>query len=380
MCTLKGLTVYIMEKEVFEKIINDSLKSFGFKKQGVRKWIRTGNDISLKVFLQKSQFGIVYYLHDDYVLNKMQVHSSNDKECPGDIVYSDYKLLNKMCNLENDVPDSVREATIKTLLKDAFENHQYIETEEELKKMILRRLPCVFKNIMDYLGIDQELYDSLWKQRKNASMMQRLSEVFESSPTSNCEIRNEEKGFCVTYNLDDREIRIRLYLFVNPYTQNVENVCQQWMDRLNYFTKIILYEKPIREVERIDADKPNKLGFMHVELTILEHIADSEGIERVKEAIFQIHEEQLPHESLVWFSAEYKGHTCFFEYGQWAFRRAVVMGEDSYQCCDFSNDMKTAKEMQDTLTVNFSLLESSDSFELIPQTSFQDIWDKTEKE
>ena len=148
-----------------------------------------------------------------------------------------------MCNLENDVPDSVREATIKTLLKDAFENHQYIETEEELKKMILRRLPCVFKNIMDYLGIDQELYDSLWKQRKNASMMQRLSGVFESSPTSYCEIRNEEKGFCVTYNLDDREIRIRLYLFVNPYTQNVESVCQQWMDRLNYFTKTILVHK-----------------------------------------------------------------------------------------------------------------------------------------
>ena len=369
-----------MEKEAFEKIINNSFKSFGFKKQGVRKWIRTGDDISLKVYLQKSQFGVFYYLRDYYVLNKMQVHSSNDKECPGDIVYSDEKLLNKMCDLENDVPDSVRETSIKALLKEAFENHHYIETEQELKEMILRRLPCVFKSIMDYLGISQELYNGLWKQRKKMSMMQRLSEVFESSPTSNCEIRNEEKGFCVTYNLDDREIRIRLYLFVNPYTQNVENVCQQWMDRLNYFTKTILYEKPIREVEKIDADKPNKLGFMHVELTILEHIADGEGIERVKEAIFQIHEEQVPHESPVWFKAEHNGHTCFFEYERWAFKRAIVMGESGYLCCDYTNNKTIAAEKQDSLTAFLNELESSNSFELISPTAFQKIWDKTEKD
>ena len=249
--------------------------------------------------------------------------------------------------------------------------------KQELKEMILRRLPCVHKNIMDYLGISLELYDSLWKQRKNASMMQRLSEVFESSPTSNSEIRNEEKGFCVTYNLDDRELLIRLYLFVNPYTQNVENVYQQWLDRLNYFTKVILYKKPIQEVARIDADKPNRLGFMHVELTILEHIVLGEGIERVKDAIFQIYEEQIPYESLVWFKAEYKGHTCFFEYGRWAFKRAIVMGESGYQRCDFANNKNNTVEKQDTLAGILNELENSDSFELISSATFQEVWDKT---
>ena len=62
-----------MEKGVFEKMVNDIFVSFGFRKQGVRRWIRKGNDISLKAYLQKSQYGDFYYLRDYYVLNKMQV-------------------------------------------------------------------------------------------------------------------------------------------------------------------------------------------------------------------------------------------------------------------------------------------------------------------
>ncbi len=366
-----------MEKGVFEKLVNDIFISFGFRKQGVRRWIRKGNDISLKVYLQKSQYGDFYYLRDYYVLNKMQVKSSNDKECPGDIVYSDEELLNKMCDLENDVPDQVRETSIRALLKDAFENHHYIETEQELKGMILRRLPFVFKNITDYLGISQELYNGLWKQRKKVSMMQRLSEVFVSSPTSDHEILNEEKGLCVTYNLDDQEVLIRINVFINPYTQNVDEVYQQKLDKLKYFTKVIPYENPMQEVEKIDADKANKLGFMHVELTIFDYVVDGDGIEKVKEAIFQMQEEQAPHESYVWFKSDYNGYRCYFEYGEWAFKRAVIMGENGYHGFVFSEgNQGLLRQLND----DFARLESADSFELISSAAFQVIWDKTEKE
>jgi hypothetical protein len=368
-----------MESEVFVKIINDTLKSFGFRKQGVRRWIRTGNDISLKVYLQKSQYGAFYYLRDYYVLNKMQVHFSNDKECPGDIVYSDEKILNMMCDLENDVPDSVRETSIKALLKEAFENHQYIETEEELKKMILRRLPCVFKAIMDYLGIAPELYDSLWKQRKNTSMMQRLAKVFEFSPTSDHEILNEEKGFCVTYNIDDQEILIQINIFINPYTQNVEEVYQEKLDKLKYFTKIVLYENPIKEVETIDADKPSKLGFMRVKLTILDHVADTEGIERVKDAIFQIHEEQLPYDSPVWFKAEHDGHACYYEREWWSFKRVVIKGDQGFERYDLSDETKYGQKKCGIVTDIYDQLENDESFELISSAAFQEVWDKAEK-
>ena len=273
-----------MESEVFVKIINDTLKSFGFRKQGVRRWIRTGNDISLKVYLQKSQYGAFYYLRDYYVLNKMQVKSSNDKECPGDIVYSDEELLNKMCDLENDVPDQVRETSIRALLKDAFENHQYIETEEELREMILKRLLPEFKVVLEYLKIDQERYDQMWQAKRNARRMQSMAQIFEASPSGVYELCNKEKGFCLTYHPDGQEILIRINVFINPYTQNVDEVYQQKLDKLKYFTKVVPYENPMQEVEKIDADKANKLGFMHVELTIFDYVVDDDG----SSAAFQV--------------------------------------------------------------------------------------------
>ena len=368
-----------MDKEVFISIINNTLMSFGFRKQGTRQWIRKGEDISLKVYLQKSQFGVFYYLHDYYVINKMQVKSSYEKECPGDIVYSDAILLAKMCDLENDVPDSIRDTTIETLLKEAFENHYFIETEEELKEMILRRLPFVFKGIRDYLGIDSELYDSLCEQRKKAFLMRRLAQVFESSPTDDCKIYNEKKGFCLTYNPDDQEILVRLYVFVNPYTQNVDEVYQKMLDRLEYFTKMVPYENPMQEVERIEADKPSKLGYMHIELTIPDYVVDSEGIEKVKDAIFQMQEDQTPHESFVWFKADYNDHICYFEYGEWTFKRAVIMGEDGYERYEFSDEEKFDRGMWDIVTGDYDQLENSDSFELISQTAFKTIWEQTEK-
>ena len=366
-----------MEKKVFVQLINNSLISFGFRKQGTRKWIRMGDEVSLKVCLQKSQFGDFYYLRDYYVLNKMQVNSSNDNECPGDIVYSDEKLLNKMCDLENDVTDNVREISIKKLLKEAFEDHHYIKTEEELKEMIFRRLPFVFQSIKNYLGISPELYESLCKQREKMSMMQRLAKVFEFSPTNDHEILNEEKGFCVTYNLEDQEILVRLNVFVNPYKQNVEEVYQQKLDRLEYFTKVVPFENPMQEVERIEADKPSKLGFMHIELTIPDYVADVEGIEKVKEAIFKMQEEQLSYENFVWFKSKHNGRTCYFEYGHWTFKRAVIMGENGHQCFDFTEETRSHQEMLGDLTNDYDQLEYSDSFALISSEEFQKVWDAT---
>lgn len=368
-----------MEKKVFVQLINNSLISFGFKKQGTRKWIRMGDEVSLKVCLQKSQFGDFYYLRDYYVLNKMQVNSSNDNECPGDIVYSDEKLLNKMCDLENDVTDNVREISIKKLLKEAFEDHHYIKTEEELKEMIFRRLPFVFQSIKNYLGISPELYESLCKQREKMSMMQRLAKVFEFSPTNDHEILNEEKGFCVTYNLEDQEILIRIDVFINPYTQNVKEVYQEKLDKLKYFTEIVLYEKPMKEVEKIEADKPSKLGLMRVKLTILSHVAYTEGIERVKDAIFQIHEQQLPYESTVWFKADHDGHVCYYERERWSIKRAVIKSNQGFERYDLSDETKFDQEKCGIITGTYDQKENEDSYVLISKTAFQEIWNKMEE-
>jgi len=133
-------------------------------------------------------------------------------------------------------------------------------------------------------------------------------------------------------------------------------------------------------VEKIDADKANKLGFMHVELTIFDYVVDGDGIEKVKEAIFQMQEEQAPHESYVCFKSDYNGNTCYFEYGEWTFKRAVIMGEDGYERYEFSDEEKFDRGKWDIVTGDYGQLEYSDSFELISQTAFQTIWEDTEKE
>ena len=369
-----------MDKQEFINVINSILVPFGFKKERTNSWIRKGVAISTRVYLQRSLYGNLYYFRDYYVINNLKTKHKQDRECITDTRFDDDNLLYQMCNLENDVPDEVRETTLRSLITKVFENHHFIETEDELKEMILKRLHPEFIVILEYLGIDQVQYNNMWRKRRNAAIMQRLAQVFESSPTGDCEIRNEEKGFCVIYNPDDREVLVRLNVFVNPYTQNVEEVYQQILDRLSYFTKVVLYEKPIQEVERIEADKPSKLGFMHVELTILDHVADGEGIERVKDAIFQLQDEQKPHESPVWFKSELDGYVCYFEGEWWSPCRAVIMGEDGYERFDFSDESKYDVGMWDIVEGDYDQLEYEDSFELITSAAFQEIWEKTEKD
>ena len=45
------------------------------------------------------------------------------------------------------------------------------------------------------------------------------------------------------------------------FAKHVEEVYQEKLNKLKYFTKVVPYENPMQEVEKIDADKANKLGF-----------------------------------------------------------------------------------------------------------------------
>lgn len=75
-----------------------------------------------------------------------------------------------MCNLENDVPDEVRETTLRSLITKVFENHHFIETEDELKEMILKRLHPESIVFLECLGIDKVQYNNMWRKRRNAAI------------------------------------------------------------------------------------------------------------------------------------------------------------------------------------------------------------------
>ena len=203
------------------------------------------------------------------------------------------------------------------------------------------------------------------------TLIHKLSQIFETEPTGDYELRNEELFFYVTLDLEEKELQVRIDTFVNPYTQDVQSVYMERLRRLAF----------LEPIATIDANKPSKLGGMQVVLTMLMADVTDDVLKRLKDVIFQMHSEQVPNESFVWFKSEYYDAVCYFEGGMWWYpRRAVIMGEDGFERYDFSDELKFDPKMWDIVTGDYDQLEYSDSFELISSKEFQDIWEKTEED
>lgn len=143
-----------MDNITLKIITNNLLVPFGFNKNGSNTWIRKAEEISMKVYLQKSSFSNSYYFHAYYVVNNMQTKNPGENECFAGVNYSDYKLLLKMCDLEYDIPDDEREKGLRDLINKDFSNHHFIETEKELKEMIVKKAMPVLLALKKYLKMD----------------------------------------------------------------------------------------------------------------------------------------------------------------------------------------------------------------------------------
>ena len=155
-----------MDIRTFKKIINDILVPYGFKKTGTNSWIRKGDEISTKVYLQKSSYSCLYYFDYYYVINNMLTDRKGYNETIADINYSDFKLLHKMCDLEYDVSDEERTKTLQNIINQDLSCHKFIETEVELKEMIIKRDWAEFIVLKEYLGINL----SIGSGKKNRTM------------------------------------------------------------------------------------------------------------------------------------------------------------------------------------------------------------------
>ena len=218
----------------------------------------------------------------------------------------------------------------------------------------------------------------MWNRRKK-NMMTRLTQIFGIEPTGDHELRNEEIGYFVTYAPKEKTVEIRINTFVNPYTQDMEKVYQERIDRISAFTEVC-EDKTILDMVNIQANEPSKLGSMQIVVTIEESWATDDVLTRLKDIIYQIHSEQVPNESLVWFKSEYNDNICYFEGNMWWYpKRAVIMGEEEYERLDFSDEMNYDEEMWYIVEGEYDQMESYDSFELISSQEFQNIWEKTGK-
>lgn len=206
---------------------------------------------------------------------------------------------------------------------------------------------------------------------KGLMLIEKMSRIFDTEPTNDYELRNEDIDFYVSLDLDEKELEVRINTCVNPYTQDIPSVYKERLSRLDF----------LNHIATIDANEPSKLGKMQIKLTMPMADVTEYLLKRLRDIIFQMHSEQVSNESFVWFKSEYNDDVCYFEGNFWRYpQRAVIMGEDGYERYDFSDESKFDMAMWDIVTGDYDQLEYSDSFELISSETFQDIWNKTKKE
>ena len=202
-----------------------------------------------------------------------------------------------------------------------------------------------------------------------ASLSLRLSKVFGFSlEEDDFEKVSEEIGVYILYDTDTHEIVFRVNTFANPYTQDVESVYQKRVERFKAFESI---------TAKVSADKPSKLGFMQIVLTIHEEKATDEVLFQIKHAIDENYREWKPNACLVWFKVDYNGSTGYFEGEWWVPTRAVIKSRRKYGCYDFSDEAKYDEKMWEIVKNEFDKFETSDSFALISSKEFQFIWNQT---
>lgn len=203
-----------------------------------------------------------------------------------------------------------------------------------------------------------------------ASLALRMSKVFGFSlEEDDFEKVSEEIGVYIFYDADTHEIVFRENTFVNPYTQDVKSVYKKRVESFKAFEGIA----------KVSADKPSKLGFMQIVLTIHEEKATDDILFQIKHAIDENNREWKPNASLVWFKVEYNGATCYFESEQAYPTRAVIKGRHEYERYDFSDETKYNEEMWEIVKREFDKFENSDSFAIIDNKEFQLIWNQTKR-
>lgn len=148
-----------MDYKTFKKVIDESLLSYGFKRDGRNFWTRKGKEVSMKIHLQRSSFSNLYYFRAYYIINNLPLKGCTTNligHCFAHINLSeeDNMRFQKMCDLEYDISDDERINTLHNLISQFFTNYQYIETEKELKEMLINSNIPVFLVVKKYLGID----------------------------------------------------------------------------------------------------------------------------------------------------------------------------------------------------------------------------------
>lgn len=201
---------------------------------------------------------------------------------------------------------------------------------------------------------------------KESPLISQLTRIFVSSLDGKNEGWNDDMG-AVLFNQEAQELVFRINTFVDPYTQDIAKVYHEWIERFKTFENAL----------SVSANKPSKLGFMQIVLTIAEKNVTDNILMELRNIIKSIYNEWKPNECKVCFQTVYHSSICYFEGSWWYPIRAIIKKGREYERYDFSDETKFDEDMWNIVQGEYDNFEYSESFKLISAQVFNDHWEAT---
>jgi hypothetical protein len=105
-----------MDKKQLLKALDDILFPLSFKRKG-NNWVYNGQEISKIINLQQSNYSAAFYINYGYIIHGLPLSTKTHLEnrlSSSDIM--EQKLITDVLNLENDIDDINRFATLKEIV------------------------------------------------------------------------------------------------------------------------------------------------------------------------------------------------------------------------------------------------------------------------
>ncbi len=144
-----------METKEFRKQFGVVLKSLGFKKYK-SFWIRRGKEVSELVWLQRSYYSRLYYLHYQYLINDLNLEDILEGGHADAIICLnelENKELKKVCDLENEMSDQDRDLKLNILLNKMLKGKEGVmDSEKKLYAYLVNAKGIlIMRPVVDYL-------------------------------------------------------------------------------------------------------------------------------------------------------------------------------------------------------------------------------------
>ncbi len=146
-----------MDKQNLVKLLHSILVPKGFTRKG-NNWTFDNDELGKKVNLQKSNYGNQYYINYGYIINGLQLTTTEHVSCRlGATSKTEQKYITDLLDLTTDIPPDLRLYDLENyIIKDVILPMQMINNEQDLLVFILSRptlnnVPLVVK---EYFKID----------------------------------------------------------------------------------------------------------------------------------------------------------------------------------------------------------------------------------